>query len=136
MPLYISLVRPPLEYCVQAWSPSYLKDIDKLEKVQQRAVTMTTDLRGASYREKLLESGLFSLEKRPNRADLVFKFRIREGIDKIDSEAFFSPFPARSIRRGHSMKAVLSRFKTHVRRFFFLAQLSIAEIHFLMMQQL
>ena len=48
----LSLVRPHLEYCVQAWSPYYRKDIDKLEKVQKRAVRMITDLPGTSYRGK------------------------------------------------------------------------------------
>ena len=46
LPLHISLVRAHLDYCVQAWSPYYRKDIDKLEKVQKRAVRMITDLRG------------------------------------------------------------------------------------------
>ena len=45
LPLYLSLVRPHLGYCVQAWSPYHRKDIDKLEKVQRRAVRMITDLR-------------------------------------------------------------------------------------------
>ena len=117
--LYISLVRPHLEYCVQAWSPYYRKDIDKLEKVQRRAVRMITDLRGALYREKLLELGLFSFEKRQIRADLVCLFRILKSIDKINSEALFSIFPASSITRGHSMKVVLPRFKTAVIRYFF-----------------
>ena len=63
LPLYISLVRPHLEYCVQAWSPCYRKDIDKLEKVQKRTVRMMTDLQCTSYSEQLLEVGLFSLEK-------------------------------------------------------------------------
>ena len=91
LPLYINLVRPHLEYCFQAWSPYYQKDIDNLEKVQKRAVRMISALRGTSYKEKLLELGLFSLEKRRMRAGSVCMFRILKGIDKIGSEAFFSP---------------------------------------------
>ncbi len=51
--MYISLVRPHLEYAVQFWSPHHAKDIAKLEAVQCRATKMILSLCNKSYEERL-----------------------------------------------------------------------------------
>ena len=33
LPLYKAIVRPHLEYCIQAWNPHLRKDVDMLEKI-------------------------------------------------------------------------------------------------------
>jgi len=47
--LYQTLVRPELEYCVQAWRPYLRKDTELLEEVQKRATRLIIKDRGLTY---------------------------------------------------------------------------------------
>ena len=51
--LYKSLVRPNLEYCIQAWRPHLVTDIEVLEKVQRRATRMMVGSRDMTYERRL-----------------------------------------------------------------------------------
>ena len=50
IPLYKPIIRPHLEYRIQAWRP-YRKDTDMLERIQRRATKMIPELRDLSYEE-------------------------------------------------------------------------------------
>ena len=88
LPLYRTLVRPHIEYCVQAWRPYNQKDVDSLEKIQRRVTMMMEELRGMDYEERLRQTRLVTLEAR-TRADNIEVFKIMRGIERLNREDFF-----------------------------------------------
>jgi len=116
--LYKTLVRPHLEYCTVAWSPHYVKDKVLLERVQRRFTRMVPDLKELSYPDRLKKLGLWSLEERRVRADLIEVYKGIHGLSALPFDELFE-FDTSGRTRGHSLKLRKHRSRLDLRLYFF-----------------
>ena len=116
--LYNTYVRPHLEYCVQVWNPYLKKDIVCLEKIQRRATKLVQGLNKMPYEQRLEALGLYTLQRRRLRGDLIETYKILTGKEKINSEQLFQKATTIELR-GHSLKLYKKSSRLDIRKYFF-----------------
>lgn len=118
--LYKGLVRPLLEYCVQAWSPYKKKHIDLIEGVQKRAFRLVPELRNMTYEKQLEELNLTELVDRRIRGDMIETYKIISGKEGLNPSNFFQMSRNLRPRNGtHSMKISKEYSRLDLRKYTF-----------------
>jgi hypothetical protein len=65
-----------LEFASPSLSPWLAGDIEKIEKVREKAVIMVAGLKSKEYKEKCSEVGLETLEQRRKKLDMSFFLKL------------------------------------------------------------
>ena len=107
--LYKTLIRPILEYGNSVWYPRFIKDDEKIERVQRRVTKLIKGLNGLSYQDRLRQIHLPTLKYRRMRGDMIEVYKFLHGYYTLDSSMLFSKL-SESSTRGHSLKLYKNGF--------------------------
>ncbi|KAK4826840.1 LOW QUALITY PROTEIN: hypothetical protein QYF61_011648 [Mycteria americana] len=102
----------PLEHCVQLWAQDRHGPVGA---GPEEATEMVRGLEPLCYGERLRELGLFSLEKRRLRGDLLVAFQYLKGADKKDRDRLHSRACSKRTR-GNGFKLKEGRFRLDLRK--------------------
>ena len=116
MHLFITYVRPILEYSSVIWSPHHIFEIDLIERVQR--IFTKKLLPDLTYRHRLLILNLDSLFVRRVKFDLIFVYKMLHNLVNLNANDYFS-FTLLSSLKGNSFKLHYNYSRLDIRKHFF-----------------
>ena len=116
--LYISYIRPMLEYGSPLWNLGYVGDTQMVERIQRRWTREVTSVAHLSYEERLQALNLYSMRGRLLRADLIYVWKIFNGKCALKPSDLFQLSLSQQTR-GHPLKLQVPGTQRETRRRFF-----------------
>ena len=99
------------------WSPYYICYINKIESVQRKFTKYLPGMFNLSYPDRLAHLQKESLEIRRIKADLVFLYKIVNGLVDLDFDDIFERTPG--YLRGYSIRIRVQYSRINCRKYFF-----------------
>ena len=118
--LFISIVRPHLEYAAPVWNPHTKKMINLIENVQRRASKLLPSLKDLPYKDRLKKLNLPTLQYHRYRGDMIEVYKMTHGISDVQN--ILKLRANNQIDRestAHPFSILKEKFKKDIRKFFF-----------------
>ena len=118
--LFVTIVRPHLEYGAPVWNPSMKRLINLLENVQRRATKMIPQINKLPYEQRLRYLDLPTLQYRRYRGDMIEAYKLsHEYYDTSVSQKVLT-FQKRDASgynlRGHDLQIAKNHHKGDIRK--------------------
>ena len=78
--LWKTLIQSKLDYCSQLWSPNSQASISKLEGVARSFTARVSGMEGLDYWDRLARLGMYSQERRRERYQIIFIWKLSRGM--------------------------------------------------------
>ena len=115
--LYVTYIRPTLEYASPIWSPYYIKDVDRVEAVQRKFTKYLPGMFRKSYQQRLRELNLKTLEERRISLDIILLYKIIKKLIDIPFDSYFTFSTNRT--RGHEYKLYVNSTRINCFKYHF-----------------
>ena len=88
MRAFCTFVRPLLKFSSTIWSPYTVADINRVESAQRSFTKHIFYLRDSTYKERLVNLGIDSLQCRRVKSDLLLCYKLLHGLTNVKSDDF------------------------------------------------
>ena len=120
--LYVTFVRPHLEYAQVVWAPHLIKYINMIENVQIRATKLVDGLRELEYSDRLKKLNLPIMVYRIARGDMIEMWKHFHVYNKNTIATSFQPRNRTSKKHDyqlHTLKAMDGKGGSQTNSFYF-----------------
>ncbi len=99
-----------MDYCVEVWNPCHKKDIEKLEKTQNKMTKLLKHGSIMSHKERNETLKHTTHYERRQRGDMIYMYK------NIHNPKYFTTRDDTNKGRGHSMYIIKRYIKTNIRK--------------------